>query len=86
MSTASAISHERGRPKGWVLGSASLVILADLAARTLRALSREQAAGIAAAGVAAAGLGDSGKAFRASLKPIRAANAWVTPRSGGRIG
>ena len=81
MSTASAISRERERPKGWVPGAASLVKPANLPARTLRALSREEAAG-----VAAAGLGDSGKTFRASLKPIRAANAWVTPRSGGRIG
>ena len=70
---APAVSYERGRPMGLLRGSASLVILANLPVRTLRALWREEAAAIADAG-----LGDSWEAFRASLKKIRAADVWVT--------
>ena len=70
---AHAVSYERGRPMGLLRGSASLVILANLPVRTLRALWREEAAEIAATG-----LGDNWDAFRASLKKIRTAGVWVT--------
>ena len=70
---AHAVSYERGRPMGLLRGSASLVILANLPVRTLRALWHEEAAEIAAMG-----LGDDWDAFRASLKKIRTAGVWVT--------
>ena len=70
---AHAVSYERGRPMGLLRGAASLVILANLPVRTLRALWREEAADIAAAG-----LGADWDAFRASLKKIRTAGVWVS--------
>ena len=70
---AHAVSYERGRPMGLLRGSASLVILANLPVRTLRALWREEAEEIGAIG-----LGDDWEAFRASLKKIRTAGVWVT--------
>ena len=70
---AHAVSYERGRPMGLIRGAASLVILANLPVRTLRALWREESAEITATG-----LGADWDAFRASLKKIRMAGVWVT--------
>lgn len=68
-----AVSYERGRPMGFYRGAASLVILANLPGRSLRALWSADAEGIAAAG-----LGESLEEVRATLRKIRAAGVSIT--------
>ena len=70
---AHAVSYERGRPMGLFRGAASVVILANLPVRTLRALWHDEAAAIAATSFST-----DWDLFRAELKRIRAAGVWVT--------
>lgn len=61
-----AVSYERGRPMGLYRGAASVAILANLPARTLKSMYRTDAKAISEAG-----RGDSWDEFRTGLRKIR---------------
>jgi DNA-binding IclR family transcriptional regulator len=68
-----AVSYERGRPMGLYRGAASLIILAHLPGRTLRALYATDGQAIAAVG-----LGSSWDEFRGSLRKIKSEDICIT--------